>query len=566
MLGPRVAGSVLAWHSLVMRSVLVVVMVLTVPLTGCRPDILTTPPAPFSLAAGKKEVSLFFAGDASLARGVADTINAQGEGDPAWVFHNVRALVENDDLVFMNLECVLADTDEGEAKKTWRIRAPRELATALTSVGTDVVSVANNHALDFASPGFKSTLRALDKLGIRAAGVQYRQEQVQDPVIVQVGELRVGFLAYNAHGDEHKDIEYRPRSFTYRLKDALADVARVRDSVDLLVVSLHWGPELSHLPWPWQETDAKALVDAGAGLVLGHHPHVIQPYEQYKGALIVYSFGDFIFDKSSPWLVDRTNPRYALRVRYSGKVRTGWEILPLWPDKDRRPGPVAMDTSSWEMKPLPDGWSASSSIKSARVERVGLGEKDCHWTDKRVSHPAGYVRWLAPRFACADEKRHPEWSVGLTAEFAQAPLPEHGESALAPGETDSVLPSAGAAFAQRTLRRGVWAAPHHRNSPLRLTFPEVVMGDVLEGYVGVPDWWARKAKPDTPPVRFVLWAGSTELINLTVPAGPGPWLPFRAPTEAMRGRRESLVVEVTGGLAPADGAFVFDAHIPEPSP
>ena len=495
------------------------------------PDIVTAPPAPLSLAPGKREVSLFFAGDASVARGVADTIERKGAGDPAWVFENVRSVVANDDLVFLNLECVLADSDEGEAKKTWRIRAPTRLASALTTIGADVVSVANNHALDFASPGFKSTLRTLDGLGIRAAGVQYRQEQVQDPVVVNVGELKVGFLAYNAHGDEHRDIEYRPRAFTYRRKDALADVKRARDEVDLLVVSMHWGPELAHLPWPWQETDAKAFIDAGAGLVLGHHPHVIQPYEQYKDGLIVYSSGDFIFDKSTPWLVDRTNARYGLRVRYAGKVRTGWEIVPLWPDADRRPGPVSLDTSSWEAKPTPPGWSASSELKAARVERIGLATSGCDWTEKRPNHRSGYMRWLAPRFACADEQAHPEWSVAATAEFADA-----------------------------VLRRGLWVAPHDQRSPVRLTFPDVVMGDALEGYVGVPDWWARQATADTSPISFVLRAGASDVLRLSVPAVRGPWIPFRLATKGLKGQRASVVVEVAGGRAPADGAFVFEAR------
>jgi hypothetical protein len=519
-----------------------VAFLLVASLAACHPregtarnDILTGPPAPLVLSPGKREVSLFFAGDASVARGIAETIERQGAGNPAWIFDNVRGLVANDDLVFLNLECVLADSDVGEAKKTWRIRAPTTLATALTSIGTDVVSVANNHALDFASPGFTSTLRTLDTLGIRAAGVQYRQEQIQDPVIVQVGALKVGFLAYNAHGDEHGDINYRPRSFTYRRKDALADVKRVKGTVDLLVVSMHWGPELSHLPWSWQETDARAFIDAGAGLVLGHHPHVLQPYESYKDGLIVYSFGDFIFDKSSPWLVDRTNARYALRVRYAGTERIGWEIVPLWPDPDRRPGPVSVDTSSWDAKPSPAGWMASSAIKTARVERIGLSEQACTWTDKRPAHRSGYMRWLAPRFACAEEKTHPEWSIGETAEFANA-----------------------------VLRRGVWVAPHHPTSPVRLTFPGVTLGDVLEGYVGVPDWWARQANPKTPPISFVVRAGSAELVRVSVPAGPGPWIPFKASTTALKGQQESLVVEVAGGLAPGDGAFLFQAFVKGP--
>ncbi len=527
----------MTWHEIRMRPVMAVLVVAN--LVACqppdavpRPDILTTPAPPLTLASGKRDVSLFFAGDTSVARGVADTIERRGAGDPAWVFENVRPVVAKDDLVFLNLECVLADSDEGEAMKTWRIRAPTKLAPALTSIGADVVSVANNHALDFASPGFKSTLRTLDALGIRAAGVQYRQEQVQDPVVVQVGELKVGFLAYNAHGDEHKDIDYRPRAFTYRRKDALADVKRVRDQVDLLVVSMHWGPELAHLPWPRQETDAKAFIDAGAGLVLGHHPHVIQPYERYKDGLIVYSFGDFIFDKSTPWLVDRTNARYALRVRYSGKVRTGWEIVPLWPDQNRRPGPVSLDTTSWEAKPQEPGWTASSAIKTARVERLGLAEQGCTWTEKRPDHRSGYMRWLAPRFACDDEKAHPGWSIAATAEFAD-----------------------------KVLRRGVWMAPHHPTSPVRLTFPDVTMGAGIEGHVGVPDWWARQAKPDTPPITFVLRAGETELVRLSVPAGRGPWVPFTVPTTALKGRQLPIVIEAAGGIAPGDGAFVFDARV-----
>lgn len=477
-------------------------------------------------------VTLFFAGDTSVARGVAATIDGPGKGDPAWVFEHTRDLFAKADLTFLNLECVLADTDAGEAKKTWRIRAPTKYGAGLKTLGVDVISVANNHALDFAEPGFRSTLQEIDKLGIMATGVQYAQEPKQEPTVVTVGRIKVGFLAYNAHGDEHKDIEYRPRSFGYKRAAVLADIKRARTTVDVLAVSIHWGPELSHWPWDWQVQDAHAYVDAGADLILGHHPHVVQPFEQYKNALIVYSFGDFIFDKSSPWLVDRTNARYGLRLSYEGKTRTRFEIVPMWPDKDRRPTVrTDIDTTSWQMLPRPPvAWRASEQLEKATVSRAGLPQERCTWNKVRPTIRSGYLRWLAPRLACDDDEKRPWMTVAPTAEFATG-----------------------------TLRRGIWAPPHDQQSPLRLVFPAVLLTTHLAGFVGIPDWWARLPGPATPTRLAVSLGGeATPRFRMEVAAGVSPWHEIVVDTADRLGKTSDVIVEIAGGAAPREGSFVFD--------
>jgi poly-gamma-glutamate synthesis protein (capsule biosynthesis protein) len=536
----RVAASATSWQVESMRHASFIILSALLVAAGCTskdatPAVLgsqlTGPPAPRHLAADKKDVTLFFAGDTSVARGVADTIDGPGKGDAGWVFEHTRELFARADLTFLNLECVLADTDAGEAKKTWRIRAPKKYGAGLKALGVDVVSVANNHALDFAEPGFRSTLQELDTLGIMATGVQYAQEPKQEPTVVTVGTLKVGFLAYNAHGDEHKDIEYRPRSFGYKRAAVLADILRVRPTVDVLAVSIHWGPELAHWPWDWQVQDAHAYVDAGADLILGHHPHVVQPFEQYKDALIVYSFGDFIFDKSSPWLVDRTNARYGLRLSYSGKTRTGFDIVPMWPDKDRRPMLRSdIDTTSWQLLPRPAVWRASEVLDKATVTRAGLPVEACSWKTTRPIARSGYLRWLSPRLACDDDEKRPWMTVAPTAEFAAG-----------------------------TLRRGIWAPPHDQQAPLRLVFPAVPLSARLVGFVGIPDWWARQSGAGRQTRLAVSVAGdAAPRFVVEVTPGVSLWRDISVNTADRQGTRADVIVDIVGGAAPREGSFVFD--------
>ena len=190
-------------------------------LSGCTPAPKGAAVEPVAaVAADQTEVSLLLVGDTSVARGVAELINGvEAENKPAhgpaFPFELIAPLLHAHDLVFANLECVLSDSNAEEALKTYRIRAPTQNAQALHDVGIDVVSVANNHAADFGVQGMTSTLQTLKDEGVIAVGAQLTPGWAQPPTIVQVGVYRVGFLAYNQHGDEYGHDNFRPAPAQY---------------------------------------------------------------------------------------------------------------------------------------------------------------------------------------------------------------------------------------------------------------------------------------------------------------------------------------------------------------
>jgi hypothetical protein len=507
---------------------------------GCSPPgkkAVWRPAESTPFSPGKSHVDLLFVGDFSVARGIAEGVTKVGKGDYAWPFQDIKPTLDAADLVFGNLEFVIADTDEGKTGKTYTIRAPTANASVLKQTGFDVVSVANNHALDFSHGGFWSTLQEASKQGLLLTGVQ--EETGQKPQIVEVGQMKVGFLAFNAHGDEWKHPDLYPRPALYKTADAVAAVKKLRPLVDVVVISLHWGPELSFVPWDWQIKDAHALVDAGADFVIGQHPHVPQPVEEYKGALIAYSLGDFLFDKQSPWLRHRTGDRFFLKVGFDGKKRTSAELLPINHDAWWRPHlQPGQDTQSWWMKPSTSAWTTSDALPKASVARVTADGKatPCDdWLTKRPVLPGGYLRWLERRWACGQEDNAAARAVSAT------------------GDT------AGTVF-----REGVWAVPV--NDTVRVTYSGVPFASKLVGWAAYTDWvvdneLTQKA-PVTAPARLVVKSGDVTLLSTEV-AFEKRWHEIEIDTSKLTGTKGELVVEVQGPKRDEPG-FLFELRVPKP--
>jgi poly-gamma-glutamate capsule biosynthesis protein CapA/YwtB (metallophosphatase superfamily) len=234
-------------------------------------------------------VTVLAAGDVALAWRVNTAMNARAH-DP---FRRVRPLFAAADLTFVNLECVLSDGPE----MRWRtgrfpiIRGSPAGARAMASAGIDVASVANNHAFDLGARGALDTRRALRDAGIAPVGGG-EGESPAEPVVREVRGVRVGFLAFTAQMNHEAGRGAR----VARLDARALDAVRALDArVDVVLVSLHWGTEFSVEPTPGQIALAHRLVDAGADAILGHHPHVLQSIERYRGRPIAYSLGNFVF-------------------------------------------------------------------------------------------------------------------------------------------------------------------------------------------------------------------------------------------------------------------------------
>lgn len=244
-------------------------------------------------AAAEQAVTLAAVGDIQLGRGVGRMIEKEG---PDYPFRMVAPLLRSADLTFGNLECALSE--EGRPiPKQFSFKADPAAALGMAGAGFDLLSLANNHSMDCGREGLLETQAALAGRGIRSVGAGRDAAEAAAPVILEHGGLRIAFLARTMVAPEgviyREDAPGVAALDPERIED---EVRAARRQADLVVVSLHWGIEYARQPQEEQRRLARRLVDAGACLVLGHHPHALQPVERYRGGLIAYSLGNFVFD------------------------------------------------------------------------------------------------------------------------------------------------------------------------------------------------------------------------------------------------------------------------------
>lgn len=241
--------------------------------------------------ASKVGPSLGFVGDICLSMGVINTVRRQGAD---FIFDEVRPSCQRLDLVIGNLEsCV---TDKGTAEPPIRppLSTPTDVARALHSSGIDIFNLANNHVMDFGASGLRFTLDYLDKGDFLHFGAGMTRRQAEAPLYVEVSGKQLAFLgacdvtACWATAD-------RPGVAPLSERRLLRRVAEARKTADLVIVVLHADLEFVSYPAPWRQRLSRRLVRYGAGLVIQHHPHVCQGIERYKGGLIAYSLGNYVF-------------------------------------------------------------------------------------------------------------------------------------------------------------------------------------------------------------------------------------------------------------------------------
>jgi len=245
-------------------------------------------PPPVVPPPGPGDVHIAAVGDIMLDRRVADAI-ARGGLDS--ILPVVAAQIQAADIAFANLECPLASIGPRDPDKMV-FRADPATVAVLVQGGFDIVSLANNHTLNSGPAALVETIEHLENAGIDYVGAARDPAHGTDPVFLDVGGTQIGFLAY-ADLDFPYGCQSKVGSDLAKLRERLA---AARDSCDLLVVSFHWGVQDSSSITNRQVDVAHASIDAGADLILGHHPHVLQGAEVYKNRLILYSIGDFVFD------------------------------------------------------------------------------------------------------------------------------------------------------------------------------------------------------------------------------------------------------------------------------
>jgi poly-gamma-glutamate capsule biosynthesis protein CapA/YwtB (metallophosphatase superfamily) len=241
-------------------------------------------------AQGDPALSLLVAGDIMLGGRARRAIAEHGADHP---LQAVRPLLQQAPVVLGNLEGPFARKAK-KLPRTHSYRVPPKLATALKRAGINVVSLANNHLLDCGRAGVLETLEALEIAGIAALGAGPNEQAAHAPRILEAGPYRVGLLGYywNHRTAATADLPGSARDTREAVK---ADIRALRQQADRVVVTCHWGIPYDREPSPEDRAKARWAVDCGADAVFGHHPHLVQPFEIYRGCPIFYSVGNFAF-------------------------------------------------------------------------------------------------------------------------------------------------------------------------------------------------------------------------------------------------------------------------------
>jgi poly-gamma-glutamate capsule biosynthesis protein CapA/YwtB (metallophosphatase superfamily) len=259
-----------------------------VPL-GPAARLLPPPKAP-----EPRETHLMFGGDVMLARAVADI--ARHKNDWTSPMRDVADLFSKADIAFVNLESPFWDKKPiGNSELIFR--ADPDAIAALRFAGIDVVSTANNHARDCYDQGVGFTLDWLKENGIAVAGSGENAAAAHAGSVIERNGWRFGFLGYtfDQSNGNHPDVD--PRIAMLDADQMRRDVAAMKPKADVVIVSMHAGAEYWTHTHPIQTAFAHAAIEAGAKVVVGHHPHVVQPVERYRDGLICYSLGNLVFDQ-----------------------------------------------------------------------------------------------------------------------------------------------------------------------------------------------------------------------------------------------------------------------------
>ncbi len=257
------------------------------------------PPIP-PLAKGGKggvEVSLIAAGDVMIGGHVKEFTDQFGFEYP---FETTKDILQSADLTFCNLEGPIAKKGIKEEGKEFTFKTDPKAAEGLAKAGFDVVSLANNHIMDFGADALFETFEHLEKNNIKGIGAGKDLSASRKPALFEANGIKIAFLAYAFTFPLHFYAEQdKPGSAPGVPEFIEKDIKKAKQKNDVVIVSFHWGAELMTEPKEYQINMGHNAIDWGASIVLGHHPHVLQGIEQYKNGLIAYSLGNFAFGSYS---------------------------------------------------------------------------------------------------------------------------------------------------------------------------------------------------------------------------------------------------------------------------
>ena len=277
--------------------------------------------------------TLVAVGDIMFSRHVGTKINEAG--NPNLPFLKVADILSGADITFGNLECPLSDSNV-PIREGIVFRCLTQHAAGIKQAGFDALSTANNHSMDQGADNVDFTIEHLNSLAIAPVGTSKVNESSKSAVIERNG-IRFGFLAYSytAHNDGGKSTH--PQIATMDISQMNEDIADLKNKSDAIIASMHAGTEYTRKPNQGQIDFAHAAIDAGADIVIGHHPHWIQEIEIYQGKPIFYSLGNFVFDQM--WSQD-TREGLAVKLEFQASKLKSAELIPVVIDNYCCPRPA----------------------------------------------------------------------------------------------------------------------------------------------------------------------------------------------------------------------------------
>lgn len=304
----------------------------------------------------RKTILIFFfilCSATSLANNSSITIMAVGDINPQILkeypdstLTDLADLLGQADITLGNLESPLTNSHQVTAgKNPQSIRASRDFvfrsdpstAQKLTYLGLNIFNLANNHIMDYGKKGLTDTLKTLDSQNLSYFGAGANILEGRKPLFLDCRGIRVAFLGYSEVSPLYASatstqpgiasLDYPTTERNHQMLKN--DISKARKKgAKIILISLHWGTELATQPDPYQKDFARYLIDQGADIIIGHHPHVLQPIELYKGKIIAYSLGNFIFWSGSP-LTEKTEILKIALEKDNGQWRQSYQIIPM---------------------------------------------------------------------------------------------------------------------------------------------------------------------------------------------------------------------------------------------
>lgn len=278
----------------------------------------------------KESIIVGLMGDVMIGRTVDKVLTQKG---CAWAWGNMLPMLQQTDFNLANLETALTRCEE-KVWKTFNFKASPDKVEALKLANIRVVNLANNHVLDFTEAGLQETIDTLNDAGILHTGAGSNEEDAARAVVMDVNDVSIGIIGYTDNERDWKAAKQKAGVNFIEVMDAtdrkkvLEQVKTLKESVEVLILSLHWGPNMRAHPPKSFIRFARELVDAGVDVIHGHSAHNFQGMEVYRGKLICYDTGDFIDD----YVVDtelRNDHSFFFRLQFSKQQLERVEIVPV---------------------------------------------------------------------------------------------------------------------------------------------------------------------------------------------------------------------------------------------